>query len=127
MMRRFKYALHGLLMGLKADRSIRLHWIMAVVVFIVAVFLHLSLLQWAILILMNFFVIIMEYVNSAIESLADYVHPEQHYAIKKTKDLAAAGVLLAAICAFFVGLFILLPPLINRFSGFYSLVFGDKL
>ena len=125
-MRRFKYAIHGLLLGVRTDRSIRLHWVVSVVVFVLAALLRLPPLEWAILILTIFFVIIMEYVNSAIESFADRVHPEQHFAIKKTKDLAAAGVLLAAICAFFVGLLILLPPLLNKTTGYYLSTFSNK-
>ena len=127
MMRRFKYAVQGLLLGIKTDRSIRLHWVVSVAVFVLAALLRLPPLEWAILILTIFFVIIMEYVNSAIESFADRVHPEQHFAIKKTKDLAAAGVLLAAICALFVGLLIFLPPLLNRCVGYCSPTFSSKL
>lgn len=126
MMRRFKYAVQGLLLGIKTDRSIRLHWVVAVVVFVVAALLRLPPFQWSILILTIFFVVIMEYVNSAIESFADRVHPEQHFAIKKTKDLAAAGVLLAAICAFFVGLLIFLPPLVSKTTGYCLSVSADK-
>ena len=113
MMRRIKYAIQGLVLGIKTDRSIRFHFIVALIVFIGALLLQIPSLQWAILILTIFFVIVMEYVNSAIESFADRVHPEQHFAIKKTKDLAAAGVFLSAICALLVGLLIFLPPLIK--------------
>ncbi|MDO8511956.1 MAG: diacylglycerol kinase family protein [bacterium] len=118
MIRRLKYALHGLMVGIKHDRSIRLHIIVGVVVFIASFFVCLSSLDWAVLILTIFFVIAMEYVNSAIESFADRVHPEQHLAIKKTKDLAAAAVLLASICAVLVGLFIFIPPLLNKTAGY---------
>lgn len=127
MIKRFKYAVHGLLLGLKTDRSIRLHWLVAALVFLAGIILRLPPLQWAILIITIFFVIIMEYINSAIESFADRVHPEQHFAIKKTKDLAAAGVLLAAICAFFVGLLIFLPPLLSISGKYCATVFSTDV
>ena len=118
MIRRFKYAASGLYQGLTSDRSIRQHFLVALIVFVAGIFLHLSLLQWAVLILTIFFVVAMEFVNSAIEAFADRVHPEEHPGIKKTKDLAAAGVLLAAIAAILVGLLIFLPALIARIEFF---------
>lgn len=117
MIRRFKYAASGLREGLKTDRSIRQHLLVAMFVFAAAIFFGLSAVQWAILILTIFFVVAMEFVNSAIEAFADRVHPEEHPGIKKTKDLAAAGVLLAAIAALFVGILLFLPPLVKKTAG----------
>ena len=40
-----------------------------------------------------------ELFNTAIESLADHLHPEQHPAIKVVKDCAAGAVLVASVAA----------------------------
>jgi len=114
MIHRLKHAMSGLRLGAKEDQSIRQHLLIALLVFIVGMIAGLPPLQWAVLILAIFFVIAMEFINSAIEAFANHVHPDQHHAIKKTKDLAAAGVLLASICAFLVGLVIFLPPLVEK-------------
>ncbi|HAR38457.1 MAG TPA: diacylglycerol kinase, partial [Porphyromonadaceae bacterium] len=48
-----------------------------------------------------------------LEVLADYAcNKEMHPAIKKVKDLAAAGVLIAALAALAVGLVVFLPKII---------------
>jgi diacylglycerol kinase (ATP) len=44
-------------------------------------------------------VLAVELVNTAIEGLADHLHPEQHPSIKVVKDCAAAAVLVAALGA----------------------------
>ena len=57
------------------------------------------------------FVFAMELLNSAIEKMADFVTLERHEAIRKVKDLSAAGVLVSALTAFAVGLIVFLPKI----------------
>ena len=45
------------------------------------------------------FVLAAEIVNTALEGLADHLHPEQHPAIKAVKDCAAGAVLVASVAA----------------------------
>ena len=45
-----------------------------------------------------------ELLNTALEHLADRLHPEQHPVIRTAKDCAAAAVLLASISALLIGL-----------------------
>jgi diacylglycerol kinase len=52
-----------------------------------------------------------ELLNTAIEVLADRVSMEREEPIRRVKDAAAAGVLLAALAAFSVGLIVFLPKL----------------
>ncbi|WP_395804876.1 diacylglycerol kinase [Daejeonella sp.] len=55
----------------------------------------------------------MELINTAIETLVDLVSPEFNLKAGLIKDISAAAVLMAAIFAFLVGCFILLPKLIH--------------
>ena len=55
----------------------------------------------------------MEAVNTSIETLSDFVTKERNESIKKVKDLAAAGVLMATIAALAVGILIFLPKIIE--------------
>jgi len=48
-----------------------------------------------------------EILNAAIERLVDHLHPDDHPAVRETKDMAAGGVLLAAFGALWVGLLLL--------------------
>ena len=47
--------------------------------------------------------------NTALEFLTDLVSPGYHPIAKKTKDVAAGAVLLAAILAIIIGLIIFVP------------------
>ena len=54
-------------------------------------------------------VIALEMVNTAIETLANRLHPEKHADIKIVKDVAAGAVLWAAVVSVVVGLVIFWP------------------
>ncbi len=59
------------------------------------------------------YVLAAEAFNSAIEALSDRVSPGYDEAVRRTKDLAAGGVLLTAVAAFVVGLIVFVPKLID--------------
>jgi undecaprenol kinase len=54
---------------------------------------------WALVMLASANVLAAEMFNTAIEHLADHLHPEIHPHIRAVKDCAAAGVLLASLGA----------------------------
>lgn len=59
-------------------------------------------------------VLALELLNTALEALADHLHPQQHPAIKVAKDAAAGAVLLASLGALGVAAVELLPRLLAR-------------
>lgn len=111
MISRFRHAMRGFRVGAKEDRSIRLHLIVALFVFFAGFVVRLGLMEWTIVTLTIFIVITTEFVNSSIETFANHIHPDQHLAIKKTKDLAAAAVLVSSICALLIGILIFIPAI----------------
>lgn len=56
-------------------------------------------LWWALVGIMVMLVLAAELINTALEHLADHLHPEQHPQIKLVKDCAAAAVLLLSVGA----------------------------
>ncbi len=52
-----------------------------------------------------------EALNTSIEFLTDLVSPEWNDKAGQVKDLAAAGVLLSAITAIIIGIFVFLPKM----------------
>jgi diacylglycerol kinase len=68
---------------------------------------------WAILLVCIGAVLSVELVNSAIETLADRVEPEQDPAIRDTKDIAAAAVLVTCGVAAVTGVVVLWPYIVN--------------
>jgi undecaprenol kinase len=54
---------------------------------------------WAVLTVTTMVVIAAELINTALEQLADHLHPHEHPRIEIVKDCAAAAVLIASIGA----------------------------
>ena len=52
-----------------------------------------------------------EGLNTAIEEIANFIHPEYHDKIGYIKDVAAGAVFIAAIFASVIGLIIYLPKI----------------
>jgi undecaprenol kinase len=96
---RMRFACSGFAQGLRAEQSLRLHvWAFALVLIALSV-LRPEPAWWALVILASAGVISAELFNTAIERLADRLHPEVHPVIGMVKDCAAAAVLVAALGA----------------------------
>ncbi len=97
--RRLGFALSGLAATLRSESSFKFHVVAAVAVFAALAWLRPAPLWWAIIALTVVLVLAAELVNTAIECLADHLHPEQHPRIKIVKDCAAAAVLVVSLGA----------------------------
>jgi diacylglycerol kinase (ATP) len=51
--------------------------------------------------------------NTALEELADALHPERDPGIGRAKDVAAAAVLIAALGAAVIGMLVFVPHLVD--------------
>lgn len=107
----FQYALAGGRLLLASQHNAWIHALATVLVVIGSLFVRVSRLEWALLILAIALVWAMEALNTAIELLADEVSLEQRPRIGKAKDVAAFGVLAAAMAAVLIGLLIFSPRL----------------
>lgn len=103
---KFKFAFEGLFFGLRHDRSIKIQFSFGFLAIIIGMVLKISRSDWIVIIIAISLVIVAEFFNSAIETLADVVCNEENIHIKRVKDLAAAGVLVAAITALILGLIV---------------------
>ena len=108
----FSYAFSGLVTLVAEQHNIRIHLMATIVIISLGFYVNLTRVDWAILSLTISIVWMSEALNSAVEYLADAAIPEQHPIIKKSKDVAAAGVLITACCALVVGLLIFFPHII---------------
>ncbi len=97
--KRLRFALAGLGHALSSERSIKTQAVFFVLVVIALVVLRPAPLWWALVILASCAVLAAELFNTAVENLADHLHPELHPAIRIVKDCAAAGVLLTVVGA----------------------------
>jgi len=107
----FRHAFRGWFYALRTQRNAWIHSAIATIVFILGIWLRLSPLDWAIIILTIAMVFAAEFMNTAIEAVVDLASPETHPLAKIAKDVGAASVLVAALAAILIGLLILGPPL----------------
>jgi len=97
--RRLSFAVAGMVSALRTERSFRIQVLAAIAVLLVLLWVRPAPVWWALVALSIAGVLAAELINTAIESLADHLHPEQHPSIKIAKDCAAAAVLIASIGA----------------------------
>jgi diacylglycerol kinase (ATP) len=103
----FNHAFQGLVHAVRYQRNMRIHMVVALVVLVVSVFLNVSRLELVIVFASIAFVIMAELINTAVEAVVDIVTEEFDPRAKVAKDVAAAGVLIAAINALVVAYLVL--------------------
>jgi undecaprenol kinase len=105
---RLRFALAGVVHAMHTERSLRTQAIALLAIVIVLALLHLPPLWWALVILAASAVLAAELFNTALERLADHLHPELHPEIRLMKDCAAGGVLIASAGALGVAIALLI-------------------
>jgi len=108
----FRFAIKGLNSAVRSEPHMRLHVLAAVGVIVAGLWFDVSKVEWCLLAGSIGLVITAEIFNTSIETLTNLVSPEHNPLAGKTKDLAAAAVLVAAITAAIVGLIIFTPYLL---------------
>jgi diacylglycerol kinase len=111
----FAFALRGVA-ALAREPHARIHFATALAVAALAAWLRVPPGEAALLALAVGLVLAAEALNSALEALADRVAPDRHPLVARAKDIAAGGVLLAALAAAVAGLLVLGPRLLAAFK-----------
>jgi len=106
------YAYKGAILLLKTEASLKIQLFLGISVTIAGFFFKISMAEWMVQILAIALIMTAEGVNTAIEALCDFVHPEHHKKIGIIKDIAAGAVFIAAIFACIIGLVIYIPKLV---------------
>lgn len=109
----FKFAWSGITYAFKTQRNFRIHVIIGTLAICLGVFLHLRAVEIAVIGLTSGLVLVMELLNTAIESVVDLAVKQTYHELAKiAKDCAAGAVLVSALAAVLVALVLLLPPLV---------------
>ena len=112
-LRSFANAAAGVRVMFTSQPNARIHAAASVVVVVAGAAFGVSLAEWCWLVLAMALVWAAEGFNTAIEALADAVHPERDPGVGRAKDVAAGAVLLAAIGAAVIGALVLGPYLVG--------------
>ena len=97
--KRVGFALAGIGYAVRSEQSARIQVGVLAVVVVALLVMQPGPFWWALVMLASASVLAAEMFNTAIEHLADHLHPEIHPHIRAVKDCAAAGVLLASLGA----------------------------
>jgi diacylglycerol kinase len=107
----FRHAFRGWWYVIRSQHNAWLHAVASTLVMLMAWWLRLSMIDWAVLLLTIALVWTAEFINTALEAVVDLASPQQHPLAKVGKDVGAAAVLIAALTSILVGLLVLGPPL----------------
>jgi len=99
----FNSAIEGFLYVIKTQKNMRFHFLSAVVILLLAIYLHIPVDQIMVLCCAISLVLILEMVNTAVEHTIDMVTETYHPLARIVKDVMAGSVLLSAVNAFIVG------------------------
>lgn len=102
----FKNAFNGFWVILKNERNFQIEFCALLINIFLIFFFQLSNIETTIILLTCFSVLALEIINTAIEKICDFIHPEFDKRIGLIKDFAAAAVVLMAIASVVVGILI---------------------
>ena len=111
--RSFGYAFEGLATIVRTQPNFWVHVSAACAALALGVLLRLSPAEFAIVVLSITLVMVVEAVNSGIETMCDLISPGHHPLIKRAKDISAAAVLIAAAGAVIIALLLFAPRLVS--------------
>lgn len=109
--RSLKFAFKGLWILMSTEDSIKAQLFFALIATILGFVFDISEMEWAVQCLAIGLVLVAEAANSAIEEVADFIHPEFHVKIGLIKDIAAGAPTFAALISLIIAGIIYVPKI----------------
>ena len=103
------FAFKGMVILIRTEASIQIQVCITIIMTIAVFYFEISNTEWLIQFTMIGLVMSIEGVNTAIEYIADFIHPDHHPKIGLIKDVAAGAVFIAAIIAVIIAGIIYIP------------------
>lgn len=105
----FGFAFKGAIRLLTTEHSIMVQSAIGLLMVIAGFYFDISATEWMFQTLAIGMVLAVEGLNTAVEKIADFVHPQFHEKIGFIKDIAAGAVCFAALTAIVIGAIIYVP------------------
>ncbi len=116
----FGYAFAGLWYAFRTQRNMWVHITIAILAILLGIVLRISAVEFAMIFVAITAVFIAEMFNTVFELCVDLAAPEYNPLAKVAKDVAAGAVLLSAMLAVVIGLFVFGPHLWELIRGFVT-------
>lgn len=109
MIRSFAHAFRGIWLLIRTERNFQIHCAALVLVVAAGIYFDIHRIEWIAVLGISALVLALEGVNTSLEKLCDEVTEERKESIKNIKDIAAGAVLIAAIIAVGIAIFVFWP------------------
>ena len=106
-----KFAVKGVWLLITTEHSIMVQMAIAILITFIGWWLDITKTEWIFQILAIGLILVAESLNTCIEKLCDFIHPDHSKRIGFIKDISAGAVTFAAIMAVIIGLIIYLPKI----------------
>jgi diacylglycerol kinase (ATP) len=103
------FALKGAFKLITTEHSVMVQFSLGVIVSLAGFYFKITASEWLFQTLAIGLVMSVEGINTAVEKIADFIHPNYNEKIGFIKDIAAGAVFFAAITAIVIGLIIYVP------------------
>ena len=103
------YAFKGAVKLITTEHSVMVQFSLGIVMSIAGFYFGISKTEWLFQTFAIGLVMSIEGLNTAVEKMADFIHPNYHERIGFIKDIAAGAVFFAALTAIAIGLIIYIP------------------
>jgi diacylglycerol kinase (ATP) len=103
------FALKGAYKLVTTEHSVMVQFSIGIIITIAGFYFEITKTEWLLQTLAIGLVLSIEGINTAVEKIADFIHPEFHERIGFIKDIAAGAVFFAAMTAIVIGAIIYVP------------------
>ncbi|MBI2257697.1 MAG: diacylglycerol kinase [Flavobacteriia bacterium] len=114
MKKKFFPAFRGLKLMLQ-EKSVQIHLILFVFAMLLSIFLKINKYEWVLILICSGIVFSLEIINTVLEKICDFIHPNYHDKIKDMKDISSSFVLVFTLFAISIACIIFIPKIISNF------------
>ena len=114
-LRSLKFAIKGMWLLATTEDSIKAQLFIGLLAVVAGFYFDISNVEWMIQLIITALVLVAEASNTAVEKMADFVHPDYHKKIGFIKDIAAGAPAFAALFAVIVATIIYVPKILVLF------------
>ena len=111
-LRSMTFALKGMWLLITTEDSIKAQLFFGFIATLLGFYFNISMNEWMLQTLVIGMVLVAEALNTAVEKVADFVHPDYHEKIGFIKDIAAGAPAFAAFTSLIIAGIIYLPKII---------------
>lgn len=109
--RSIKFSFRGIWFLITTESSVKVQVFISFIIIFFGFYFQISATEWLIQTLIIGLVLVAESLNTGIEKLADFVHPEYHKKIGFIKDVSAGASGIAAIISLIIAGIIYIPKI----------------